>query len=40
VPDFDAVVMRDAGHYPMLGRLGEFNRRLLETVKALEERTR
>jgi pimeloyl-ACP methyl ester carboxylesterase len=35
-PDFDAVIMKGAGHYPMLERPTEFNRLLLEIVTALE----
>lgn len=35
-PDFDAVVMKDAGHYPMLERPGEFNRLLVEIVRKFE----
>ncbi len=37
-PDFDAVVMKDAGHYPMLERPDEFNRLLVEIVRKLESR--
>ncbi len=37
-PDFDAVVMKDAGHYPMLERPNEFNRLLVEIVRRLESR--
>jgi pimeloyl-ACP methyl ester carboxylesterase len=36
VKDFDATVMKDAGHYPMLERPEEFNRILAVTVRALE----
>jgi pimeloyl-ACP methyl ester carboxylesterase len=36
VKDFDATVMRDTGHYPMLEHPKEFNRILAETVRALE----
>jgi pimeloyl-ACP methyl ester carboxylesterase len=39
VPDFDAVVMAGAGHYPMLERPAEFNRALLGVVKDLETRS-
>jgi pimeloyl-ACP methyl ester carboxylesterase len=35
VADFDAVVMKGCGHYPMLERPEEFNRLLVETVRAL-----
>lgn len=35
-PDFQAVVMKGAGHYPMLERPAEFNRLLLEIVHGLE----
>jgi pimeloyl-ACP methyl ester carboxylesterase len=35
VPDFDAVIMKGAGHYPMLERPEEFNKHLLEIVKSL-----
>jgi pimeloyl-ACP methyl ester carboxylesterase len=34
-PDFDAVVMTGAGHYPMLERPAEFNRLLAEIVRKL-----
>ncbi|HSP91876.1 MAG TPA: alpha/beta hydrolase, partial [Vicinamibacterales bacterium] len=34
-PDFDAVVMRGAGHYPMLERPDEFNRVLAGVVNGL-----
>ena len=37
-PDFDAVIMKDAGHYPMLERPSEFNRILTETVNGLAAR--
>ena len=37
-PDFDAVIMKDAGHYPMLERPSEFNRILTETVNGLVAR--
>ena len=37
-PDFDAVIMKDAGHYPMLERPAEFNRILTETVNGLAAR--
>jgi pimeloyl-ACP methyl ester carboxylesterase len=36
VKDFDAAVMKDAGHYPMLEHPKEFNRILAETIRALE----
>jgi pimeloyl-ACP methyl ester carboxylesterase len=35
-PDFDAVIMKGAGHYPMLERPTEFNRLLVEYVQALD----
>ncbi len=35
-PDFDAVIIKGAGHYPMLESPGEFNRLLLEYVRALD----
>ncbi len=35
-PDFDAVIMKGAGHYPMLERPAEFNRLLVEYVQALD----
>jgi pimeloyl-ACP methyl ester carboxylesterase len=35
-PDFDAVVMTGAGHYPMLERPEEFNRLLAEIVNDLK----
>ena len=34
-PDFDAVIMPGAGHYPMLERPDEFNRILTDIVNAL-----
>jgi pimeloyl-ACP methyl ester carboxylesterase len=34
-PDFDAMIMKHMGHYPMLERPGEFNRLVAETVAAL-----
>ncbi len=34
-PDFDAVIMKGAGHYPMLERPAEFNRLLVTYVQAL-----
>jgi pimeloyl-ACP methyl ester carboxylesterase len=34
--DFDAVVMKGAGHYPMLERPEEFNRLLVQIVRELE----
>jgi pimeloyl-ACP methyl ester carboxylesterase len=37
VADFEARVMKGAGHYPMLERPAEFNRILAETVTALEK---
>lgn len=35
-PDFQAVIMTGAGHYPMLERPAEFNDLLLEIVAGLE----
>ncbi len=37
-PDFAAVIMKDAGHYPMLERPDEFNRLLAGVVADLEAR--
>jgi pimeloyl-ACP methyl ester carboxylesterase len=37
-PDFDAVIMRGAGHYPMLERQDEFNRVLTDMVNGLVAR--
>ena len=37
-PDFDAVVMKHMGHYPMLERPAEFNRRVAEIVASLDKR--
>jgi len=34
-PEFDVVVMKHMGHYPMLERPGEFNRLVTETVARL-----
>ena len=34
-PDFDAVIMKHMGHYPMLERPGEFNRLVAEMIAAL-----
>jgi pimeloyl-ACP methyl ester carboxylesterase len=34
-PDFDVVVMKHMGHYPMLERPDEFNRLVAEAVEAL-----
>jgi len=34
-PDFDAVIMKHMGHYPMLERPAEFNDRVKETVASL-----
>jgi pimeloyl-ACP methyl ester carboxylesterase len=34
-PDFDAVIMTHMGHYPMLERPDEFNRRVAEVVAGL-----
>jgi len=36
VKDFDVTVIKDAGHYPMLEHPAEFNRILVEIVRALE----
>jgi pimeloyl-ACP methyl ester carboxylesterase len=35
-PGFDAVIMTDAGHYPMLERPDEFNRNLTAVVAGIE----
>ena len=37
-PDFDAVIMKAAGHYPMLERPDEFNRLLTDMVNGLAGR--
>lgn len=37
-PDFDAVVMKHMGHYPMLERPEEFDRHVAEVVRALDSR--
>ena len=34
-PDFDVIVMKHMGHYPMLERPDEFNRHVVEVVEAL-----
>ncbi len=34
-PDFDAVIMKHMGHYPMLERPEEFNQRVAEVVASL-----
>jgi len=34
-PDFDVIVMKHIGHYPMLERPGEFNRHVAEMVARL-----
>lgn len=34
-PDFEAVIMKHMGHYPMLERPAEFNRLVAEAVRAL-----
>ena len=34
-PDFDAVIMKHMGHYPMLERPDEFNRHVAKVVKEL-----
>jgi pimeloyl-ACP methyl ester carboxylesterase len=38
-PDFDAVIMNGAGHYPMLERPAEFDRLLVAVVDALDRAT-
>lgn len=38
VPDFDAIIMEHMGHYPMIERPDEFNRRVAEVVSALSNR--
>jgi pimeloyl-ACP methyl ester carboxylesterase len=38
-PDFDVLIMKGAGHYPMLERPEEFNEYLREIVKQLEAAT-
>jgi pimeloyl-ACP methyl ester carboxylesterase len=38
-PDFDAVIMTHMGHYPMLERPDEFNRRVAEVVAGLTKRS-
>ena len=35
-PDFDAVVMKNVGHYPMLERPEEFNQLLVEIIRGFE----
>jgi sigma-B regulation protein RsbQ len=35
-PGFDAVIMRQAGHYPMLEQPAEFNRVLIDMIARLE----
>ncbi len=37
-PDFDAIVMKHMGHYPMLERPEEFNRHVAEVVASLDKR--
>ncbi len=37
-PDFDAIVMKHMGHYPMLERPQEFNRHVATVVEALDRR--
>jgi sigma-B regulation protein RsbQ len=39
-PDFDGVVMKDAGHYPMLERPAEFNSLLIKIVEELDAKAR
>jgi pimeloyl-ACP methyl ester carboxylesterase len=34
-PDFDVVIMKHMGHYPMLERAEEFDRHVAEVVRAL-----
>jgi len=36
-PDFDVIVMKHMGHYPMLERPGEFNRHVATLVEALSK---
>ncbi|HEX2344662.1 MAG TPA: alpha/beta hydrolase [Vicinamibacterales bacterium] len=38
-PDFNAVILKGAGHYPMLERPDEFNRVLVEIVRDLASRS-
>jgi pimeloyl-ACP methyl ester carboxylesterase len=38
--DFDAVVMKHMGHYPMIERPEEFNRLLAEVIAGLENTKR
>jgi pimeloyl-ACP methyl ester carboxylesterase len=35
IADFDAVVLPHTGHFPMLERPDEFNRKLAETLAAI-----
>jgi len=37
-PDFDAIIMKHMGHYPMLERPGEFNRHVAAVVEELTGR--
>jgi len=39
VPEFKAVIMRHAGHFPMLERPEEFNAKLVELVGELEQKS-
>ena len=39
-PDFKAVIMKGAGHYPMLERPAEFSRLLVAYVQALDQAAR
>jgi pimeloyl-ACP methyl ester carboxylesterase len=39
-PDFDAVIMKHMGHYPMLERPEEFNRLLTDVIKDLHYKPR
>jgi pimeloyl-ACP methyl ester carboxylesterase len=37
-PGFNAIILKGAGHYPMLEQPGEFNRVLVEIVRDLASR--
>ena len=37
-PDFDAVVMKHTGHYPMLERPDEFNRHVADVAQEIARR--
>ncbi len=39
-PDFDAVIMKHMGHYPMLERPAEFNRLMTEVINNLRPKPR